>query len=99
MQTVKNKFKNIRNEHLKSLYKDTNFILSLKQPKNLYRELASSRFISNLKHIRKPGTYKCSDKRCKICQIYLNETNKFTMSNGQVWEIYRDGQCHILFEM
>ena len=82
MQTVKNQFENIRNEHLKSIYKDTNFILSLKQPKNLYRELASSRFISNLKHIRKPGTYKCSDKRCKICQIYLNKANKFTMSNG-----------------
>ena len=93
MQTIKNKFKNIRNEHLKSIYKDTNFILSLKQPKNLYRELASSRFISNLKHIRKPGTYKCSDKRCKICQIYLNETNKFTMSNGQVWEIRREIDC------
>ena len=84
IQTVKNKFKKLRNAHLKSIYKDTNFILSLKQPKNLYRELASSRFISNLKHIRKPGTYKCNDKRCKICQIYLNETNKFPMSNGQV---------------
>ena len=34
MKTVKNKFKNIRNEHLRSIYKDTNFILSLKQPKN-----------------------------------------------------------------
>ena len=62
MQTVKNKFENIRNEHLKSIYKDRNFILSLKQPNNLYRELASSRFISNFKNIRKPGTYKCSDK-------------------------------------
>ena len=45
IQTVKNKFKNIKNEHLKSTYKDTNFILSLKQPKSLYGELASSRFI------------------------------------------------------
>ena len=44
MQTVKKKFKNIWNEHLRSIYKDTNFILSLKQPKNLYRELTSSRF-------------------------------------------------------
>ena len=72
MQTVKNKFKNIRNGHLKSIYKDTNFMLSLKQPKNLYRELAYSRFISNFKNIRKPGTYKCNDKRCKICQSYLD---------------------------
>ena len=83
MQAVKNKFKNIMNKHLKSKYKDKNFILSLKQPKNLYRELTYFRFISNFKNINKPGTYKCSDKRCKICQNYLNETNKFTMSNGQ----------------
>ena len=48
LKTVKNKFKNITNEHIKSIYKDTNLILSLKQPKNLYSELASSRFISSL---------------------------------------------------
>ena len=40
------------------------------------------------------GTYKSSDKRCKIFQNYLNETNKFTMSNGQVREICRKIACH-----
>ena len=65
-----------------------------KQPKNLHRELASSRFIPSFKNIRKPGTYKCSDKRCKICQNYLNETNKLTMSNVQAWEIRREIYCH-----
>ena len=39
--------------------------------------------------MRKPETYQCSDKRCKICQNDLNETNNsqcqmFTISNGQV---------------
>ena len=33
MKTVKNKFINIRDEHLRFIYKDTNSILSLKQPK------------------------------------------------------------------
>ena len=56
MQAVKNKFKNLRNKHLKSTYKDTNFIQSLKQPKHLYRELAHSRFMSNFKNIRESGT-------------------------------------------
>ena len=55
----------------------------------MFRELASSRFISNFKSVRKPGTYKCSDKRCKMCQNYLNETNEFTRLNGQIWEIRR----------
>ena len=50
--------------------------------------------MSNFKNIRKLGTYKCSDKTCKICQNYLNETNKFTMSNGQVWEIRKEIDCH-----
>ena len=59
---MKNKLENIKNDCLKSIDKKTNFILSLKQPKKLYRELASSRFTSNFKNIRKPGTYKCSDK-------------------------------------
>ena len=94
MQTVKNKFKNIKNERLRSICKDIIFILSLKQPKNLYKELTSSRFISSFKNIKKPGTYKCSGKRCKICQNCLNGTNKFTFSNGQVWEIRREIDCH-----
>ena len=34
-QRVKNKFENIRNEHLKSVYKHKNFIPSLKQPKRI----------------------------------------------------------------
>ena len=34
------------------------------------------------------------DKLCKICQIYLNKTNNFTMSNGQVREIRREIDCH-----
>ena len=94
MQTVKNKFKNIRNVHLRSIYKDANFTLCLKQLKRLYRELTCSGFISSFKTIRKPGAYKYSDKRCSMCQNYLNETKKFTMSNGQVWEIHRENDCH-----
>ena len=55
-------------------------------PKNLHRELTSFRFISNFKNNRKPGNYKYSDTRCQVCQNYLNEINKFTLSNGRVWE-------------
>ena len=68
--------------------------MSLKQSKNLYRELASSKFTSNFKNIRKPETYECSNKRCKICQYYLNETKTFTMSNDQNWRNCREIDCH-----
>ena len=93
MKTVKQKFKNIQNEELKDVFKDTSFILSLRQPRNLYGELSSSKFISNYQNT-KLGTYKCKDKRCKICALYLNETSSFLMSNGQTWEIRRDIDCH-----
>ena len=33
---------------------------------NQKKKSRSSRFISSFKN-RKPGTYKCSDKRCKLC--------------------------------
>ena len=60
-------FKNIRNKHLKYIYKIRDFILSLKKKKkNLYWELGSSRFVSNFKSSRKPGTYEHSGKRSKI---------------------------------
>ena len=95
MQTVKNKFENIRNEHLQSIYKATNFILSLKQRKEIVQRTgAFYRFTSSFKNIREPATYKCSDKRCTICQNYLNETNKFTMSNSQVLETRREIDCY-----
>ena len=35
---MKNKFENVRNEHIQSKYKDMNLIFYLKQPKNLYKE-------------------------------------------------------------
>ena len=93
MKTIKQKFQNIQNEDLKDIFKDTNFVLSLKQPKNIYRELSSSKFTST-RTIIEPGTYKCKDKRCKICQLYLNETKQFLMSNGQIWDIRRNINCH-----
>ena len=80
MQAVKNKLKstikNKKNERLKSIYKDTNSMLSLKQPKNLYRELTSPRFMSNFANIRKPGTYKWSDKfkKCNEKETYIRKT-------------------------
>ena len=62
-----NTFKSIKNKQLQSLHKDKriikNFILFLKQPKKVYKELASSK----LKNIRKPGTYECTDKKCNVC--------------------------------
>ena len=101
---MKKKFESINNEYLKSIYKDKNFILSLKQPKNLIRELGSSIFISNFKKIRKPGTYKCSNKNEKYVKIIqMKPINlqclmvKFGKSAEKLTATLP--QCHILSEM
>ena len=94
IKTIKEKFNNIRSEELKEIFKESNFILSLRQSKNLYKKLVSSKFLSSSIYLKKPGTYKCNDSRCKVCQIYLNTTDRFVMSNKQVWEIRRDIYCH-----
>ena len=52
----------------------------------------------SFKSIRKPGTYKYSDIRCKVCQNHLNETNqmvKFKKFTGKLTAT----QCHLSFEM
>ena len=69
MQPVKRKFKNIRNEHLKSICKDTDFILSLKQPKDLYRELTPSSFISNFKTLKNKKPINAVMKEAKYVKI------------------------------
>ena len=69
MQTVKNKFKNIMNEHLRSIYKDTNFILSQQQPKNLHRELTCSRLYQVLKTLEKQELINAVTKDAKYVNI------------------------------
>ena len=94
IKTIKEKINNIRSEELKEIFKESNFILLLIQPKNLYKELISAKFLSSNIYLKKPGTSKCNDSRCKVCQIYLNTTDRFVMSNKQVWEIRKDIDCH-----
>ena len=69
METVKNKCGNIRNEHLKSIYKDTNFILSLKQPKNLNRELTPFRLVSSFKTLENQELTNAGTKDAKYVKI------------------------------
>ena len=84
------KFKNIRNERLKSIHKGKNFILSLKQSKNLYR---TSDSYQNLKTLENQELTNAMTKDTKYVET-MNETNKFTMSNSQDWEIRRKIDCH-----
>ena len=91
MKNIKHKLKNIQNDALKSLYESSNIFLAQRQQKNLLRHLfrasISGNKVSN-------GIFKCNSKRCKVCQQYLQECNKFTLSNNMVWKVPNHITCH-----
>ena len=39
------------------------------------------------------GLFKCTDKRCKICLLYVNEGKSFVMSNNMRWELRSHVTC------
>ena len=76
-------------------FENVKFVQALKQPPNLLRSLSNSRFITNTQ-TKRVGVYKCTDKKCKICCLYLQEGPTIVMSNGKVWEIRSSPGCHSL---
>ena len=81
-------------DHLKNLFTNSNIILAQKQPKNLLRLLSKARFNTDTNNfIQLKGLFKCTDKRCKICLLYVNEGNSFVMSNNMRWELRSHVTC------
>ena len=82
------KFNDIQSDHLKNLFKNSNVILAQKQPKNLPHLLSKARFNTDFNNfIQLKGLCKCTDKRCKIYLLYVNEGNRFVMSKDMRWEL------------
>ena len=82
---IRKKFNSIQSNHLKNVFKNTSIILSQKQPKKILRVLSNARFNTDT-NIQPKGLFKRTDKRCKICLLYINEGNNFVMSNNMRWE-------------
>ena len=76
-------------------FENVQFVQAFKQPPNLLRTLSSSKFIKSIE-TQEAGTTKCSDKRCKICRLYLEEESTITMANGTIWEIRSRPNCNSL---
>ena len=84
-----------KNERVQEAFKDVQFVQALKQPPNLLRTLSNSALIRNDNTIQ-PGVYKCNDKRCKICRLYLQDDLIFEMANGFLWNIRCPVSCNSL---
>ena len=96
LSTVANQLvKSTTNDRVLSAFKDVKFVQALKQPPNLLRTLSNSRFHQG-EQVERVGAYKCKDKKCKICRLYLQEGSHFELSNGTIWNIRCSPNCNSL---
>ena len=94
LKKIRNKFNDIQSDHLNNVFKNSNIILVQKQPKNLIRLLSKARFNTDTNNLIQPKElFKCIDKRCKVCSLYVNEDNSFVMSNNMRWVLHSHVTC------
>ena len=56
--------------------------------------LSKARFNTDTNNfVQLKGLFKCTDKPCKICLLYVNEGNSFVMSNNMRWELRSHVTC------
>ena len=91
MNVADNLLKNTNDKRKKDAFENVTFINSLRQPPNLLRQLTNSGFIQKRDELVQAGLFKCNDKRCKICRLYLQECTSFITSNKTDWNI----KCYI----
>ena len=89
LNNMKRKLETTNDIELANIFKDCNIILSQRQPPNLLRLLNNKNKSDNT-----TGVFKCKDKRCKICALYLMEGNEFKLSNNKTWYIRSMITCH-----
>ena len=89
VRKIRSKLSNIQSRHLSEVFKNKNIILSQKQPKNLLRLLARATFSTEINAFQQQnGHFKCIDKCCKTCSLYIVEGHSIIMSNNNTrWEL------------
>ena len=90
MDVTQSLITNSKDDRIKMAFKDVKFVHAFRQPPNLLRLLSNSTFLSQSNDM-KSGLFKCTDKRCKICKLYLQEGTYFVTANGTTWTI----KCNI----
>ena len=60
----------------------------------MLRTLTRANFTLSISPSHKNGIFKCTDKRCKICRLYLQECSNFKLSNGKNWEVRSHITCN-----
>ena len=98
VRKIRSKLSIIQSRHLSEVCKNKNVILSQKQPKNLLRLSTRARFSTEINAFQQQnGLFKCIDKHCKICSLYIVEGYSFIMSNNMRWQLRSHVTCYITF--
>ena len=92
---AKQLIKNSKNERVHKAFSNVKFVQAFKQPPNLLRILSHSSFITDDQNTI-TGVFKCTNKRCKICSLYLQEGTSFLMANGSTWNVKCFANCNSL---
>ena len=72
-------------------------MLAYRQPNNLLRHITHASFSSiprSPSNTRRQGLFHCTDKKCKLCRIYIQECNSFITHNNTEWRIKSDINCN-----
>ena len=84
VNTAKELLSTSSNTNIQEIFNEHQIVFAQKQPSNLLRILSNS---SITPRITAKGLFKCQDIRCKLCQLYIQEGDRFIMSNNQEWII------------
>ena len=95
LEAAKSLLKNSQNDRLKSAFENVKFIHAFKQPPNLIRSLAHSKFGESVQNSR-IGVFNCKDSKCKQCKLYLQTGSEVTFANGVIWNVKCYADCNSL---
>ena len=97
VQICNDRLSSSNNSRIKEVFKNTKAVLSLRQPPNILSQLTRAEFCTS--KTKEFGIFKCKDKRCKICKLYLQECKSFLTANGKEWIINAHITCQTQFAL
>ena len=82
------------NNRIKDVFEDHGVITAYKQPPNLLKKLSQARFDSFAQVRPENGQFRCHNKLCKLCALYIKECKSFITANGYNWIIKNHITCN-----
>ena len=84
-RTVKvcnDRLQNSTNPRIQEVFENSQAVLSFKQPPNILTQLTRAKFNTIPETPKENGIFKCTDKRCKLCRLYMQECKSFITARG-----------------